>query len=59
MMIPSGNNAAIALSEHFEKILFTKKFGTKEKSPGVLGHFFNGEMNKNARALHIFLYTLQ
>ena len=54
MMLPSGNDAAIALSEHFGKIFFAEKYGTKRKSPRVPGRFFVGEMNKNARALHLF-----
>ena len=54
MMLPSGNDAAIALSEHFGKIFFREKYGSKRRPPRVPGRFFVGEMNKNSRLLHLF-----
>ena len=54
MMLPSGNDAAIALSEHFGRLLYINKFGVVHKPPRYPGRFFVGEMNRNARNLNMF-----
>ena len=54
MMLPSGNDAARALSEYFGGLLYQDKFPQAYKKPRFPGRFFVGEMNRNARALHMF-----
>jgi serine-type D-Ala-D-Ala carboxypeptidase (penicillin-binding protein 5/6) len=54
MMLPSGNDAAFALAEHFGKLMYTDKFGIRSKYGLCLERFFISEMNKNAHALHMF-----
>ena len=57
MMLPSGNDAALALAEHFGVLLYSNKYGTKKKLPQSPERYFINEMNKNATLIKMH-YTL-
>jgi D-alanyl-D-alanine carboxypeptidase len=54
MMLPSGNDAAVALSEHFGYLIYVSRYGAKTRRPVSAERYFIYEMNKNAHMLHLF-----
>lgn len=51
LMLPSGNDAAVALADHFAKILYFKHNPNSIKIPRKVRKYFLIEMNKNASSL--------
>ena len=48
LMLPSGNDAALALSDFFGRLLFEKAYPNNLYAPHKVTKFFITEMNKNA-----------
>ena len=48
LMLPSGNDAAIALTEHFSRLIYLKLYPNNPTFPNQISKFFIYEMNKIA-----------
>ena len=51
LMLPSGNDAAIALADYFSKLIYLKLNPTTSTFPSQISKYFIFEMNKNATSL--------
>ena len=51
LMLPSGNDAALALADYFARLLYSQSFPSNQSIPNKIMKFFITEMNKNASRL--------